>query len=116
MVDLHELIRDEVRQAITPLVEELRALIMESRSTSSTVQNEALNPLLTADEAATVAKVAPKTIRRWVSEGRLKARWAGRQLRIDRQDLETFTKERGRQGRSDVDDVVEKLLKMKPRR
>lgn len=43
---------------------------------------------LTTAEAARVASVAPKTIRRWIRTGKLVAHSAGRELRIRRADLE----------------------------
>lgn len=45
---------------------------------------------LTTAEAASTAQVAPKTIRRWTREGRLRAHWAGRLLRIRLDELESF--------------------------
>ena len=41
-------------------------------------------------EAATYAKVAPRTIRRWIDEGRLTPLRAGRELRIRRADLDAL--------------------------
>lgn len=43
--------------------------------------------LLTADEAARLLKVHPKTIRRWCSTGRVPSTMAGREYRIRRGDL-----------------------------
>ncbi len=38
--------------------------------------------------AAKVASVTPKTIRRWIEEGKLTKHYAGRELRISRRELE----------------------------
>lgn len=51
---------------------------------------------LSTREAADLANVAQATIRRWVREGRLKASGAGREIRIQRVELETLMRPDGR--------------------
>src|SRR5690242_10558312 len=46
-----------------------------------------VDEFLTVDEAATLLKVHPKTIRRWCASARLPATMAGREYRIRRADL-----------------------------
>lgn len=46
-----------------------------------------MDEFLTVDEAATLLKVHPKTIRRWCASARLPATMAGREYRIRRADL-----------------------------
>ncbi|HEX5417348.1 MAG TPA: AAA family ATPase, partial [Chloroflexota bacterium] len=53
-----------------------------------------MDEFLTVDEAATLLKVHPKTIRRWCASARLPATMAGREYRIRRADL-VNTAERG---------------------
>lgn len=45
---------------------------------------------LATSDAAKLARVAPGTIRRWMREGRLPRRRAGRELRVKRADLEAL--------------------------
>lgn len=45
-------------------------------------------PLLTTKEAASILKVSPGTLRRWVSEGRIQAiKMTARCMRFDRAEL-----------------------------
>ncbi len=53
---------------------------------------------LTVTESAKVAKVAGRTIRRWVDSGRLAGVGAGRLLRVRRADIEALLRD-GRRGR-----------------
>ena len=52
------------------------------------VGGEPPGEFLTTREASTIARTTPGTIRRWVREGRLTERRAGRQVRVLRSDLE----------------------------
>jgi excisionase family DNA binding protein len=45
---------------------------------------------LSPARAASVAEVAPGTIRRWIREGRIAAHHAGRGVRVSRSELERF--------------------------
>jgi excisionase family DNA binding protein len=44
----------------------------------------------TPKEIADLLKVSERTVRRWIGEGKLRARRFGRQLRIPREALEAF--------------------------
>lgn len=44
--------------------------------------------LLSTGEAAQYARVSPRSIRRWLDQGKLRALHAGRELRIRRADLD----------------------------
>lgn len=44
--------------------------------------------MLTVPQAARLARKNPETIRRWIREGRLRARKVGMQLTIEESDLE----------------------------
>ena len=65
---IREVVRDEVRTAIAKAVKP--------------------DELLRTAAAAKLADVTPKTIRRWVDDGRLTRHHAGRELRISRHELE----------------------------
>ncbi|MCC6808233.1 MAG: helix-turn-helix domain-containing protein [Deltaproteobacteria bacterium] len=45
---------------------------------------------LTVNEAAELARVTPKTVRKWIAAGELRALKAGRSHRVDRDELVTF--------------------------
>ncbi len=45
---------------------------------------------LTVNEAAAIARVSAKTVRNWLAAGEIKTYRAGRQLRVDRADLDRF--------------------------
>jgi excisionase family DNA binding protein len=45
----------------------------------------------TAEQAATLLNLHPKTVRAWIREGRIKAARIGKQYRIMREDLEALT-------------------------
>lgn len=59
-----------------------------SRQLAAANTNAAEASLLTFTEAAAHAKVAPRTLRRWIRSGRLAAVGAGKLTRIRRCDLE----------------------------
>jgi excisionase family DNA binding protein len=42
----------------------------------------------TLDEAASILKLHPQTLRRWIRQGRLFARRVGKQFRLRREDIE----------------------------
>lgn len=78
----HELIRELIRQ-------EVRIALAEARP--------APDEYFTTAEAARYAKVAPRSIRRWLDQGKLRALHAGRELRIRRADLDELMRS-GRRG------------------
>ena len=51
-------------------------------------ERSAVAEVLSTAEAARYAKVSPRSIRRWLDEGKLRALYAGRELRIRRADLD----------------------------
>jgi excisionase family DNA binding protein len=78
----HELIRELIRQ-------EVRIALAAARP--------APDEYFTTAEAARHAKVAPRSIRRWLHQGKLRALHAGRELRIRRADLDELMRS-GRRG------------------
>jgi excisionase family DNA binding protein len=79
-MDLETVIRETVRLVLR---EELRGALDALRPRGA-------SEYLTVAQAAEVAAVAPDTIRRWVAEARLPRHNAGRELRVRRDDLESF--------------------------
>lgn len=75
-------VREAVRAEIAPLRAELEQLRGELAGGGG----------LTTDQAAAAAGVEPKTIREWISSGRLAATKRGRQHRIARADLDRATR------------------------
>jgi excisionase family DNA binding protein len=73
---LRSMIREEVRAAVDAALQ----------SSAPTVGTERL----TVREAATVAKVSEKTIRNWLAAKQMTTLHAGRQLRVDRGELDRF--------------------------
>ena len=94
---LRDVVRDEVRAAIR---EELAATLAATAGGPSTSE------FLTTEEAATVARVEPATVREWVRRGDLRRHQAGRELRVRRDELEEFLAN-GR--RSETEHTVEGL-------
>jgi excisionase family DNA binding protein len=70
--------------ALTLTVEQLRALVREELARALARPD---SDVLSTEQAAEVAGLAPKTIREWVATGRLRATKRGRRLRIERGDL-----------------------------
>ena len=50
--------------------------------------------LLTIHDTAKQLALAPKTVRRWVKEGKLRGVWLGREWRVDEDDLAVFVARR----------------------
>lgn len=53
--------------------------------------------LLTVEEGAAYAKIAPKTLRKWLRNGRLPGLRAGRHWRVEKRALQRFLREQGQQ-------------------
>ena len=67
--------------------------------------------LLTAAQAAAIAQVDPDTVRAWVRKGLLTPTWVNRELRIKRQDWESFLRSgAAASGLVDTDQLVNNLL------
>jgi excisionase family DNA binding protein len=52
---------------------------------------------LTVEEAAAYAKIAPKTLRRWLKGGQLPGLRVGRHWRVEKRALLRFLREQGQQ-------------------
>lgn len=72
-------LEDTIRQVVR---EELRALVDELRPAPA---ERVPGGYLTIDEAATLARLRPATLRTWIRSGRLRA--TGRPYRVSREDL-----------------------------
>jgi len=75
------------------LDEQIRALVVEVvRSELPRILDEraATPERLSTSEAARSANVHPKTVRRWIAEGKLPSERAGREIRVRRTDLEAL--------------------------
>jgi excisionase family DNA binding protein len=53
--------------------------------------------ILTVEEAAAYAKIAPKTLRRWLKGGQLPGLRVGRHWRVEKRALLRFLREQGQQ-------------------
>jgi excisionase family DNA binding protein len=51
----------------------------------------------TVAEGAAYAKIAPKTLRQWLRNGRLPGLRAGRQWRVEKRTLQRFLRKQGQQ-------------------
>jgi excisionase family DNA binding protein len=78
--------------SLRELIEE----IVDTRLAAALATREAASEHLTSAEAARYARVSSRTIRRWLDDGRLRARRAGRKLLIARADLEALLRDGGR--------------------
>lgn len=90
-----EVIREVVREVFR---QELPLLIKDAAAGRGSMQ------YLAAGEAAKVADVAADTIRTWVRKGMLKGYYAGRVLRVRRDELEAFLARKG--GQAAVSDAA----------
>ncbi len=82
---IRAIVRDVVR-------EELRAVLDEHARTGfrNVAREERSDGYLSITHAARLADIAPGTLRRWIREGRLPTRRAGRVHRVARADLDAF--------------------------
>ncbi|MGE0397227.1 MAG: helix-turn-helix domain-containing protein [Kofleriaceae bacterium] len=97
---IRALVRDVVREEIRTALHEHRT---ERRNSSGGSTGDSY---VSIARAATIADVAPGTLRRWIKSGRLPAHRAGRVYRIPRNALDEFL----RTGRSA--EVVDKALEI----
>ena len=67
---------------------ELVRIEVDSRVRAALAERTAVAELLSTAEAGRYARVAPRSIRRWLVQGKLQALHAGRELRIRRADLD----------------------------
>lgn len=69
-------------------IAELVRVEVDARVRAALAERPAVDELLSTAEAAQYAKVTPRSIRRWLDQGKLRALHAGRELRIRRADLD----------------------------
>lgn len=74
----------------------LRRIVREELAALGAATRQDDHEILTTTEAAAVARVSQATIRRWLREGRLKERGAGREHRISRAELANMPRARGK--------------------
>jgi len=101
---LHDVVRDAVRAVLR---EDLPRLLREAAPGPRTPGPR----FLPIREAAKVAGVRPKTVRRWLKLGRLARHGTGRTILIEAEDLDRFLRNAWRTGRDNmtVDDVVQSM-------
>jgi excisionase family DNA binding protein len=69
-------------------IAELVRVEVDARVRAALAERPVVAELLSTAEAARYAKVSPRSIRRWLDQGKLRALHAGRELRIRRADLD----------------------------
>lgn len=77
--------------AMASLASAIRQLVqteVAAQVAAALAERPAVAELLSTAEAAQYAKVTPRSIRRWLDQGKLRALHAGRELRIRRADLD----------------------------
>lgn len=77
--------------AMASLASAIRQLVqteVAAQVAAALAERPAVAELLSTGEAAQYAKVTPRSIRRWLDQGKLRALHAGRELRIRRADLD----------------------------
>lgn len=79
--------------AMASLAGAIRQLVqteVAAQVAAALAERPAVAELLSTAEAAGYAKVSPRSIRRWLDQGKLRALYAGRELRIRRADLDAL--------------------------
>jgi excisionase family DNA binding protein len=69
-------------------IAELVRVEVDARVRAALSERPAMAELLSTGEAAQYARVTPRSVRRWLDQGKLRALHAGRELRIRRADLD----------------------------
>ena len=77
-------------RALRQLVEDAVRRVVREELAASRNPNELARGYVSIQAAADHAGIAPGTIRRWIGEGKLPARKAGRVWRVRIEDLEAF--------------------------
>lgn len=81
---------DTIRGIVRDVVrEEVREALAAAR-TRNAPDRDGIDGYMSIAKAAAFADVAPGTLRRWIHEGRVTGRRAGRDLRVSRAELERF--------------------------
>lgn len=75
-------------ESLTRAIAELVRIEVDARVRAALAERPAVAELLSTAEAGRYARVAPRSIRRWLVQGKLQALHAGRGLRIRRADLD----------------------------
>lgn len=101
---LRELFRTELRRVVR---EEVIPLLPATEKPGSPEEDRYLTPT----DAAKIAGVHEKTVKKWVARGELEAHHAGRLLRIRPGDLRAYMRRgRQREGVIDFDQRVQDIL------
>jgi excisionase family DNA binding protein len=74
--------------SLASAIAELVRVEVDARVRAALAERPAVPELLSTSEAAQYAKVTPRSIRRWLDQGKLQGLHAGRELRIRRADLD----------------------------
>ncbi len=82
--------------AMANLASAIRQLVqteVAAQVAAALAERPAVAELLSTAEAAQYAKVTPRSIRRWLDQGKLRALHAGRELRIRRAELDELLRD-----------------------
>lgn len=85
---LREIIRDEIAQHRKEFLTDIESIIEAAMNDKAGASSNAV--YLTSAEAAELVGVSPTSIRNWVARGELQAHYAGRLLRVRRDELEAY--------------------------
>jgi len=83
-----ELSASDPMASLTSAIRQLVQTEVAAQVAAALAEWPAVDELLSTAEAARYAKVSPRSIRRWLDHGKLRALHAGRELRIRRADLD----------------------------
>ena len=110
---LRSLIRELASTVAREVATEMRQVARENLSAWLTPEHTTNEPgveLLSTGAAARVEGVSPKTIRKWIADGRLPARRIGREYRIRREDLQRAGSRR-KGANVDADALADQILR-----
>jgi len=79
----------DLEGAVAAILNAVRLVVRDELSVFATRVAPPAPEVLSPDQAAVLLGVKPKTVRRWVADGKLPARKQGRHLRLLRADVET---------------------------
>lgn len=89
----------DIVAGVVHAIAELVRVEVQAQVRSALTERAAFPDLLSTAEAARYVRVTPRTIRRWLEQGKLHALHAGRELRIDRAELDRLMRSRSRRAR-----------------
>jgi excisionase family DNA binding protein len=81
---------------------ELVRVEVDARVRAALTEQAAVAELMSTADAARYAQVTPRSIRRWLDQGKLRALHAGRELRVRRADLDRLMRAGSRQKAAEV--------------